>query len=121
MVILFCTKEHSRYIKIVSNIDRISFLQTDPVGDKFKARKLELWIEDPFGKQVSSKEEHIFDSASEKLDERKRNIQIKLEGSGFDRTVSYKLIMEDTESKTKDNEHNANTEIRTCRSNPPLV
>ncbi|GHE78376.1 BREX-1 system phosphatase PglZ type A [Thalassotalea profundi] len=88
-------------IKIVSNIDRISFLQTDPVGDKFKARKLELWIEDPFGKQVSSKEEHTFDSVSEKLDERKRNIQIKLEGSGFDRTISYKLIMEDTESKTK--------------------
>ena len=88
-------------IKVVSNIDRIQFLQTDPVGEKFKARELALWIEDPEGKKVSSSETTVFDSTSSKMDERKRNIQIKLEGSGFERTVSYKLIMEDTESKTK--------------------
>jgi uncharacterized protein (TIGR02687 family) len=88
-------------IKIVSNIDRIQFLQTDPIGDKFKAREIELWIEDPEGNKVSSSEKVLFDSASDKMDERKRNIQIKLEGSGFDRTISYKLMIEDTESKTK--------------------
>ena len=88
-------------IKIVSNIDRIQFLQTDPLGDKFKAREIELWIEDPEGNKVSSSEKVLFDSASDKMDERKRNIQIKLEGSGFDRTNSYKLMIEDTESKTK--------------------
>ena len=88
-------------IKIVSNIDRIQFLQTDPLGDKFKAREIELWIEDPEGNKVSSSEKVLFDSASEKMDERKRNVQIKLEGSGFDRTISYKLMIEDTESKTK--------------------
>jgi uncharacterized protein (TIGR02687 family) len=87
-------------IKIVTNIDRIQFLQTDPLGDKFKAREIELWIEDPDGKKVSSTEKALFDSASDKMDERKRNLQIKLEGSGFDRTISYKLIVEDTESKT---------------------
>lgn len=88
-------------VKIVSNIDRIQFLQTDPVGEKFKARELEMWIEDPVGKKVSSREKVLFESTSEKMDERKRNVQIKLEGSGFDRTVSYKLMMEDTESKVK--------------------
>ena len=88
-------------IKIVSNIDRIQFLQTDPLGDKFKAREIELWIEDPEGNKVSSSEKVLFDSTSDKMDERKRNIQIKLEGSGFDRTISYKLMIEDTESKTK--------------------
>ena len=88
-------------VKIVSNIDRIQFLQTDPVGEKFKARELEMWIEDPEGKKVSSRERVLFESTSEKMDERKRNVQIKLEGSGFDRTVSYKLMMEDTESKVK--------------------
>ena len=35
------------------------------------------------------------------MDERKRNIQVKLEGSGFERTINYKLMIEDTESKTK--------------------
>ena len=88
-------------VKIVSNIDRIQFLQTDPVGAKFKARELEIWIEHPDGKKVSSREKVLFESISEKMDDRKRNVQIKLEGSGFDRTVSYKLIMEDTESKVK--------------------
>lgn len=88
-------------VRIAMNIDHIQFLQTDPLGDRFKARELEIWIEDADGQTVSSKEKVLFDSASTNMDERKRNVQIKLEGSGFDRTVSYKLIMEDTESKTK--------------------
>jgi uncharacterized protein (TIGR02687 family) len=85
-------------IRIVSNIDRIQFLQTDAVGDKFKSRELEVWIEDPDGKKLSAIEKVVFDSVAEKLDERKRNVQIKLEGSGFDRTVNYKLIMKDTDA-----------------------
>ncbi|WP_105190021.1 BREX-1 system phosphatase PglZ type A [Pseudoalteromonas sp. T1lg48] len=88
-------------VKIVSNIDRIQFLQTDPVGEKFKARELLIWIEDPGGKKVSSSERVLFESPSQNMEERKRNVQIKLEGSGFDRTVSYKLIMEDTDSKVR--------------------
>jgi uncharacterized protein (TIGR02687 family) len=88
-------------VKIVSNIDRIQFLQTDPIGDKYKPRELQIWIEDPAENKISSSEKVLFDSASEKMEERKRNVQVKLEGSGFDRTISYKLIMEDTESKTK--------------------
>lgn len=35
------------------------------------------------------------------MEERKRNVQIKLDGSSFDRTVNYILVMIDTESKTK--------------------
>jgi len=35
------------------------------------------------------------------MDERKRNVHVKLEGRGFDRNISYKLVMEDAESKTK--------------------
>ncbi|MFK5947663.1 MAG: BREX-1 system phosphatase PglZ type A [Methylococcales bacterium] len=88
-------------VKIVSNIDRIQFLQADPIGDQYKSRELQIWIEDPDGNKVSSSEKVLFDSASGKMEERKRNVQVKLEGSGFDRTISYKLIMEDTESKTK--------------------
>lgn len=88
-------------VKIVSNIDRIQFLQADPIGDNYKPRELQIWIEDPAGNKISSSEKVLFDSESDKMEERKRNVQVKLEGSGFDRTISYKLIMEDTESKTK--------------------
>lgn len=85
-------------IRIVSNIDRIQLLQTDAVGDKFKARELELWVESPEGLRVSAVEKVLFDSASDKLDDRKRNVSIKLEGSGFDRNLSYKLILKDTDA-----------------------
>ena len=85
-------------VRIVSNIDRIQLLQTDAVGEKFKARELELWVESPEGMRVSAIEKVLFDSASEKLDERKRNVSVKLEGSGFDRNLSYKLILKDTDA-----------------------
>ena len=85
-------------VRIVSNIDRIQLLQTDAVGDKFKTRELELWIESPEGMRVSAVEKVLFDSTSDKLDERKRNVSIKLEGSGFDRNLSYKLILKDTDA-----------------------
>lgn len=88
-------------VRIAMNIDHIQFLQTDPLGDKFKSRELEIWIEDPDGNTVSSKEKVLFDSTSPNMEERKRNVKITLEGSGFERTISYKLMMEDTESKTK--------------------
>ncbi|MEE4246083.1 MAG: BREX-1 system phosphatase PglZ type A, partial [Kangiellaceae bacterium] len=88
-------------IKIVSNIDRIEFLQTDPISDKYKARELVIWIEDPDGNVVSAQEKVLFEANSDNLEERKHKVQIKLEGSGFDRTISYKLVMEDCDSKVK--------------------
>lgn len=85
-------------IKIVSNIDRIQFLQTDAIGEKFKPRELDIWIETPEGKTISGVEKVMFDSESNNMDDRKSNVQIKLEGSGFNRSKNYKLVMKDTES-----------------------
>jgi hypothetical protein len=98
-------------IRIVSNIDRIQFLQTDSVGEKFKERELEIWVENPEGKKLSATEKVLFDSTSERMDERKRNVQIKLEGSGFDRTVSYKLIMKDTDTSQNRNVHSVTIDL----------
>jgi uncharacterized protein (TIGR02687 family) len=90
-------------IKLVSNIDRIQLLQTEAVGDKFKARELSLWVEDSDGKVVSSKEKLLFDSTSDKMDERKKSVQIALSGTGFSRSAQYKLVMLDTENNLKYN------------------
>lgn len=98
-------------LRVVSNIDRIQFLQTDAVGDKFKARELEIWIEDPEGTKLSAIEKVLFDSSSTVMEERKRNVQIKLEGSGFDRTVSYKLIMKDTDASQNINVHSISIDL----------
>lgn len=80
-------------IKIVANIDKLDFLQTDPVGDKHKPRLLEIYIEDPDGKKVSSVEKVNFDSTSDDMADRKRTIQIALSGTGFERSISYRLVM----------------------------
>lgn len=90
-------------IKIVSNIDRIQLLQTEAVGDKYKARELSIWIEDPSGKVVSAKEKLLFDANSDKMEERKQALSVTLSGTGFSRTTAYKLVMLDTENNMKYN------------------
>lgn len=90
-------------IKIVSNIDRIQLLQTEAVGDKYKARELSIWIEDPSGKVVSAKEKMLFDASSDKMEERKQALSVTLSGTGFSRTTAYKLVMLDTENNMKYN------------------
>lgn len=82
-------------IKLVSLADKIELFQASPVGGDYVARELELWIEDPNGKQVSHPQKVMFDSISELQEDRKRLITIMLNGAGFDRTISYKLVMKD--------------------------
>lgn len=88
-------------IKLVNNIDKVRFIQTDPVGNQFVARKLEIYIIDESGQHVSSRELLAFDSTSTNMDERTREVRLKLIGANFDRNASYTLVMDDTDSKTR--------------------
>lgn len=89
------------HIKIVSNIDKVRFIQSDPVGDKFIPRKLKVIIVDGQRNPVSSEEHLIFDSASNKMDERSQEARIKLTGSGFDRKNDYQLLLIDEDNNTE--------------------
>lgn len=82
-------------IKLVALADKIELFQASAVGKDYIARELEVWIEDPDGTPVSHKQKMMFDSTSDKHEERKRRVTIMLKGSGFDRTISYKLMMND--------------------------
>nr|HIL76101.1 BREX-1 system phosphatase PglZ type A [Rhodospirillales bacterium] len=88
-------------IKLVNNIDKISFIQTDPVGGRFIARRLDVFIIDAQGKEVSSRETINFDSSSEVMDDRTRDVKLKLIGSQFDRNAQYTLVLENVEIKTR--------------------
>ncbi|MEZ8579322.1 BREX-1 system phosphatase PglZ type A [Vibrio splendidus] len=87
----------SNGLRIVTLSEKIEFLQTNAVGDQFKERNLNIWIEDPEGTVVSNKAQILFDSSASNSDERKRNAILTLNGSNFDRTTPYKLIMWDSE------------------------
>jgi uncharacterized protein (TIGR02687 family) len=88
-------------IKLVNNIDKVRFIQTDPVGEQFLPRQLEVYIVDSQNHVVSSRETLNFDSSSQVMDQRTREARIKLVGSSFDRLAAYSLILEDSETKTQ--------------------
>lgn len=88
-------------IKLVNNIDKVRFIQTDPVGECFIARLLDVYIVDAQGNEVSSRETINFDSVSKVMDERTREARLKLIGSQFDRNAQYTLVLENTEMRTR--------------------
>lgn len=88
-------------IKLVNNIDKIKFIQTDPVWDGFIARQLDVYIVDSEGNVISSRETLNFDSSSQVMDERTREARLKLIGSQFDRHAAYTLVLEECETQTR--------------------
>jgi uncharacterized protein (TIGR02687 family) len=92
-------------IRIVNHIDKISFIQTEPVGDRFAARQLDVFIINSEGQAVSSRETINFDSRSETMDERSRDVRLKLMGSQFERHASYTLVLENTDTQTRYNQY----------------
>lgn len=88
-------------IKLVNNIDKVRFIQTDPVGEQFIPRQLEIYIIDSESHVVSSRETLNFDSSSPVMDDRTREVRLKLVGSSFDRHAPYTLVLEDSETQTR--------------------
>ncbi len=82
-------------IRIVALIDKIELYQASAVGESYIAREVEFWIEDPDGNAVSHKQKVMFDATTDKQDDRKRRVTITLKATGFKRTISYKLMMND--------------------------
>jgi uncharacterized protein (TIGR02687 family) len=95
----------SQPIKIVNNIEKLLFIQTDPVNDRFIARQLDIFIIDVEGKEVSSRESINFESRSMVMDERTREIRLKLIGSQFDRNASYTLVLDNVGTRTRYNQY----------------
>ncbi|MFD1006753.1 BREX-1 system phosphatase PglZ type A [Oceanisphaera ostreae] len=90
-------------IRLVALADKIELFQASPVGKDYLARELEVWIEDPEGKVVSHKQKVMFDITSQSHEDRKRSVIIMLSGTGFDRTLSYKLMMNDITQANRPN------------------
>ncbi|EKT4487389.1 BREX-1 system phosphatase PglZ type A [Shewanella algae] len=84
-------------IKLVNAIDKIRFLQTDAVGDRFKGRSVRFCVLDDSGQSVSAIERATFESASQSLDERAQDVRLKLTAEQYDRKVHYQLVLTDDE------------------------
>jgi len=101
----------SQPIKIVNNIDKIRFIQSDPVDKRFIARQLDIVIIDNEGCEVSSRETINFDSSSKSMDDRNREVRLKLIGSDFDRNTAYTLVLENADTKTRYNQYSVTIDL----------
>ncbi|MEZ9819671.1 BREX-1 system phosphatase PglZ type A [Shewanella sp. 10N.286.45.A1] len=101
----------SNGLRLVTLSEKVEFLQTNAVGEQFKERNLSIWIEDPEGVVLSNKAQVLFDSTASNSDERKRNAILTLNGTGFDRAVTYKLVMWDTEQSDRYATHSVTIDL----------
>ncbi len=87
-------------IKLVNNIDKVSLLQTHPVGELYEPRTLNIFIIDNANNVVSGKERICFDSDNNTMEKRVRDVTLKLIGANFNRRNEYWLILEDAQTET---------------------
>jgi uncharacterized protein (TIGR02687 family) len=86
--------------KIVTNIPRFEFIQTDTVSQRMKSRTLKISLRD--GNEIISSEETItFDSSSTSMDERKKTIKLPLKSGPFDNKKEYSLVLRNAEDDTE--------------------
>ena len=78
--------------KIVTNIHRFEFIQTNVVSERMQPRTLVISLRD--GNDLISNEETVtFDSSSSSIDERKKSIKLKLKAVPFDSKKDYYLVL----------------------------
>lgn len=87
--------------KIVTNIPRFEFIQTDAVSERYKARTLKISIRD--GNELISDEKMLtFDSASSSIDDRKKSVSLALKtGQKFDKKKEYNLVLRNAADDTE--------------------
>lgn len=86
--------------KIVTNIPRFEFIQTDAVSNRMKPRTLKISLRD--GNELISSEETItFDSSSSSMDDRRKAVKLGLKSGPFDNKKEYALVLRNAEDETE--------------------
>lgn len=76
---------------------RFQLLQTEPVGDRVKGITLKVAIFQGH-EPVSNIEKVTFDSTSESMDERTKQVVLVLEDRQYDKKTKYRLVLRDAET-----------------------
>lgn len=83
--------------KVVTNIHRFEFIQTDAVSERVRPRSLLISLRD--GNDIISSEETVtFDSSSSSMDERKKSVRLMLKSREYDSKKEYALVLRDPET-----------------------
>lgn len=79
---------------------RFEILQTEAVGERREPTTLKVVILDG-ATEVSSLERVVLDSSSGNMDDRKREVILKLANIEFDKSKGYKLVLRDAETEAE--------------------
>lgn len=87
-------------LKMVNNIQRFDLMQTEPVSEQVLPITVSAAIYDG-DMLVSSEEVLTFDSATDSVSDRVKDIRLSLSGTNFDRKKDYFLILKDKDLNTE--------------------
>lgn len=88
--------------RIVNNVQRFEFIQTEAVSERTLPRTLQISLRDDKGEIISNEQTVTFDGASNSMDERRKNIQLTLRAGKYDRNQNYYLVAMDNDSVVKE-------------------
>jgi len=82
--------------KITTNQHRFELLQTEKVGDRIKPVTLKIAVYE--GSQpVTNIETVTFDSASDKMDDRRKSVRLVLQDREYNKKTAYRLVLRDVD------------------------
>ncbi len=88
------------YKKVVNNLNKFEFIQTEAISDRMQPRILLVSLRD--GNELISDEVVMTcDSASASMDERKKSVKLTLKGMQFDKKKEYYLVLRDHQDDTE--------------------
>jgi hypothetical protein len=88
--------------RIVNNVQRFEFIQTEAVSERTLPRTLKISLRDDKGEIISNEVTVTFDSSSNSMDDRRKSVQLTLRAGNYDRTKNYSLAAIDNEQVVKD-------------------
>jgi hypothetical protein len=84
--------------KIVNNVQRFDFIQTEAIGERVLPRTLIVSLRD--GDELISNDVSLtFDSQSSSMDDRKKSAKMIIKAGQYDKKKEYALVLRDSETK----------------------
>lgn len=86
--------------KIVNNMQRFEFIQTEAVSDKVKPVTLTVSLRD-VDQLISNEVTLTFDSTSDQMNDRKKSASLIVKSGNYDKKKEYYLVLRDAADKTE--------------------
>lgn len=87
--------------KIVNNMQRFEFIQTEAVSEKVRPVTISASLRDDADQLISNEVTLTFDSASDQMNDRKKSASLIVKSGSYDKKKEYYLVLRDAGDKTE--------------------